>query len=84
MTKFHKFAEVLLILGCTIVGGFVGLVAACVIAYIFFLPHHGELAPGDGIILMLLSMILVPAGALAGGAGVLRLRWKRWTNRGTA
>jgi hypothetical protein len=47
-------------------GTIAGFLAAIFIGYVFFLPHHSNPAPGDGIMLLLLGMILVPAGAISG------------------
>jgi uncharacterized membrane protein len=54
-------------------GTIVGFLAAIFIGFIFFLPHHSRPAPGDGIILLLLEMILVPAGAILGCVGTVRI-----------
>ena len=64
---------VLLIAGWTAAGVVAGLLAAIFIGFLVFLPHHGNLAPGDGIILVLLEMILIPVGAILGCVGAVRM-----------
>ena len=61
-----KGRAVLLFAGRIAVGITLGFFAAILISYIFFLPHHVSPAPGDGIIVLLLLMVLVPVGALVG------------------
>lgn len=56
----------LLFAGWVAVGILAALIIVILVGVLFVLPRHSAPAPGDGIMLLLLLMIFVPAGAIFG------------------
>lgn len=71
MPKGRGIRAVLLLAKRIAAGILLGFFAAILISYIFGPPRHVHPAPGDGIIVLLLLMVLVPLGALVGGISAI-------------
>ena len=56
----------LLLAGWVAIGIVSAVIFVIVVGKLFVLPRHSAPVPGDGIMLVLLLMIFVPAGAILG------------------
>jgi hypothetical protein len=69
MTAKRVRDAVLLFVGWMLLGTLFGIAGAVLIgilvSFVTF-PHHSTAAPGDGILLMLIVLIVVPIGGLLG------------------